>query len=262
MLKVRLYFLMYWIVTVMIRCIKGGKGAGTILNNNQENICLNDLVQTYGPLVSSICRRMVQNEEDARDAAQEAWTEILRGLPGFRGEAGLSTWIYTITSRSVMRYTQREKIYSTRFLRDYFHGDQLEVPCNIDYDKHIWIKEMCDKCLTGILHCLPAENRMAYLFRDMVQLSYADIAAILEINPETARKIVSRCRRKLKNFLNDECTLYNPEGNCKCRMKELVTDIKLPQEYLKIRLFARRANLYLESRQVLPQKNYWEKYVR
>lgn len=223
--------------------------------------CNNDIVIKYGPLVSSICRRMIQNEEDAKDAAQETWIEILKGLHKFRGKAKISTWIYTVTYHTVMRHSQKEKLYSIRFLKGYFHGEQLEVPDYIDYDKNIWIKEMCDKCLTGILHCLDGESRMAYLFRDMVQLSYKNVAEIIGKDPAMVRKIVSRSRTKLKKFLDDECILYNPSGKCKCRMKNLVTDIKLPQEYLKLRSFINRVNLYLESQKVLPQKNYWNKYM-
>jgi RNA polymerase sigma factor (sigma-70 family) len=179
----------------------------------------------------------------------------------FRGEAKISTWIYTVTYHTVMRHSQKEKLYSTRFLRGYFHGEQLEVPDYIDYDKNIWIKEMCDKCLTGILHCLDTESRMAYLFKDMVQLSYENAAEVLGKDQATVRQIVSRSRRKLRNFLNDECILYNPSGKCRCRMKNLVTDIKLPQEYLKLRGFINRANLYLESQKILPPKNYWSEFV-
>ncbi len=220
-----------------------------------------EIVNRYGALVSSICRRMIKNEEDAKDAAQEAWAEIIKGLPAFKGASKISTWIYTVTYHAAMRYSQNEKVYSTRFLRSYFHGDQLEVPCYIDYDKDIWIKEMCDKCLTGILHCLDAESRMAYLFKDMVQLSYQNIGIILDKDPVAIRKIVSRSRRKLKNFLEDECILYNPNGKCKCRMKKLVTDIQLPQEYIKLRNFIKKANIFLESQKVLPQKNDWNKYL-
>ncbi len=130
------------------------------MENNISGVCAANIAEEYGPLVSSICRRMLQNAEDAKDAAQEAWAEILKGLPTFNGEAKLSTWIYTVAYHAVMHYSQRDRIYSTRFLRDYFHGDQLEIPYDIDYDKPIWIKEMCDKCLTGILHCLDMENRL------------------------------------------------------------------------------------------------------
>lgn len=225
------------------------------------SICMNDIANTYGSLVSSICRRMIRDKEDAKDAAQEAWMEIIKGFPTFRGDAKISTWIYTVTYHTVLRYTQKERIYSIKFLRDYFHGDQLEVPCNIDYDKDIWIKEMCDKCLTGILHCLDDENRMAYLLRDVAQFSYEDISEIIEKEPAAVRKTVSRCRRKLKNFLSDECILYNPNGKCKCRMKNLVADIKLPQEYMKLRRFINKANIYLETEKILPGKNYWQKNI-
>ena len=122
------------------------------MNSSTSVLDTNTIVEKYGSLVSSICRRMIQNAEDAKDAAQEAWAEIIKGLPSFKGESKLSTWIYTVTYHSVMHFCQKDKIYSTKFLRDYFHGDSLEVPYDIDYDKSIWIKEMCDKCLTAVWH--------------------------------------------------------------------------------------------------------------
>lgn len=230
------------------------------MGNRSASISAEEIVNDYGAMVSAICRRMIRNEEDAKDAAQEAWTEILAGLDKFRGDAKISTWIYSVAYHAVMHYSQKERLYSSRFLRDYFHGEQLEVPCDIDYDREIWIKEMCDKCLTGILHCLDGESRIAYLFRDMVQLSYECIGEIIEKESAAVRQMVARSRRKLRYFLADECVLYNPHGKCKCRMGNLVTDIKLPQEYLKLRKFINRVNLFLESRQVLPQKNYWESF--
>lgn len=231
------------------------------MTQKDADINLEQLVADYGALVSSVCRRMVRNEEDAKDAAQEAWAEIIKGLSDYRGDAKLATWIYTVTYHAVLHYTKREQRYSTRFLRDYFHGDPLELPYDLDYDKPIWVKEMCDKCLTGILHCLDAESRIAFLLRDMVQLSYEEVAVILEKEPQTVRKMISRSRAKLNSFLKDECSLFNPNGSCRCRMRNLVTDIQLPQEYQKLRRFVHRANLYLESQQVLPLKNYWESYL-
>ncbi|HOH89709.1 MAG TPA: sigma-70 family RNA polymerase sigma factor, partial [Bacillota bacterium] len=92
------------------------------MNSSTSVLDTNTIVEKYGSLVSSICRRMIQNAEDAKDAAQEAWAEIIKGLPSFKGESKLSTWIYTVTYHSVMHFCQKDKIYSTKFLRDYFHG--------------------------------------------------------------------------------------------------------------------------------------------
>ena len=64
------------------------------------------VVEQYGRLVSSICWRMTQDQEAAREAAQEVWLAVLEGLPGFRGDSALSTWIYTIARRVVGRHAQ------------------------------------------------------------------------------------------------------------------------------------------------------------
>ena len=130
-----------------------------------------------------------------------------------------------------------------------------------DFDKERWVREMCDKCLTGILHCLDNESRLAYIFRDMAQLSYADIALILDKDEPAVRQTMSRARRKLRHFLNSECVLFNPQGSCRCRMRKHVEQVQLPQEYEKLRRTVQSVNLYRESEKVLPGKNYWESYL-
>lgn len=226
-----------------------------------NRISTDEIILNYGEMVTSICRRMLRNEEDAKDAAQQAWLEILEGLSGFKGEAKLSTWIYTVTYHSVIRKSKNDQHYTTKFLSDYFHGEAREIPDHVDYDHEIWIKDMCDKCLTGILHCLDLESRMAYLLRDVAQLSYETLAHIMDKDAATLRKNVERSRIKIRNFLNNECALYNPEGKCRCRMKKLVTEIKLPEEYLKVRSVVKKINVFLESQAVLPSKNYWKEFI-
>ena len=121
------------------------------------------IIAEYGPLVSSICRRMIQDEDIAKDAAQEVWMAVVKSLPSFQGKSKLSTWIYTIAYRVVMNFAKQERQYSTKFLRDYFRSGEREILHERTDDKEAWVKEMCDKCLTGMLHCLDNETRMAYI---------------------------------------------------------------------------------------------------
>jgi RNA polymerase sigma-70 factor (ECF subfamily) len=215
------------------------------------------LVKNYGQMVSAVCRRMVQDPQLAEDASQQVWLEIIKALPGFRGEAKISTWIYSITRRVVLEFAINERQYSTRFLRGYFRGDDLPAPLQYDAERDLWVREMCDKCLTGMLHCLDNESRLTYVFKDVVQLDYGEIAKIQEMNEQTIRQKVSRTRRKLRSFLKDECALVNPFGSCHCRMKKYVEEINLPQEYEKLRSIARSVNVFRDSEKVLPGKNYW-----
>ncbi len=221
-----------------------------------------ELVKEYGPLVSSICHRMIQDENLAQDASQQVWLEVIKGLPGFRGEAKISTWIYRIAYRVVLDFARNERQYTTRFLRGYFRSGDMELPEVEDFDKKIWVQEMCDKCLTGMLHCLDNESRLIYIFKDIVMLSYEEIARIQEKDEAAIRQIVSRTRKKLKRFLNNECALVNPSGNCHCRMKKWVKEVNLPQEYDKLRTISRSVNVYLESQSVLPGKNHWKRFLR
>lgn len=204
---------------------------------------------------------MIQDQNLAEDTAQEIWIQIIKNIESFRGESKLSTWIYSISYRVIMNNCKKERTYSTKFLSDYYRDGAVEVPETIDYDKAIWIKDMCNKCITGMLHCLDNESRLIYLFRDIAQLEYKEISLMFNKSEEAIRKLVSRTRKKLKNFLENECTLYNPSGKCNCRMKKLVKGIELEKEYEKIRTIAGRTNFFLESEQILPGKNYWKKLI-
>ena len=73
---------------------------------------LEELITNYGRMVSVICRRMLQDEDKVQDAAQEVWLEVIKSLPTFRKQSKISTWIYTIAYRVVLKHAQKERIYS------------------------------------------------------------------------------------------------------------------------------------------------------
>ncbi|HHZ01237.1 MAG TPA: sigma-70 family RNA polymerase sigma factor [Tissierellia bacterium] len=216
----------------------------SVINNN---LTIDYIIENYGKMVNSICRRMIQNRDTVEDAVQEVWLEVNKSLKSFRGEAKVSTWLYKITSRVVMRMAKEEHKYSTHFLSNYFHGEDIEVPQYQDFDKNLWVREMCDKCLTGTLHCLDNETRLAYILRDINMLSYSEIGEIFEKDETSIRKMVSRARNKLRNFLNDECILKNPDSKCKCRMSKWVKEVHLDEEYEKLRKTVYRVNFYRAS---------------
>lgn len=226
-----------------------------------HNICLDDIAGSYGNLVSSICNRMIIDEEVAREAAQQVWLEIVKSFPSFRGESKISTWIYTITRRTAMDFATNEKTYSMRFARDYFNAEDIDPPSDVDLDKEIWVKQMCDKCVTAILHCVDNEIRLAHIFKDVAELEYCEIAEILEKDEAAVRQMVSRSRKRINSFLKDRCTIYNPKGNCRCRITKHVREVNLAAEYEKINKITGRINFYKKSDLTLPRKNYWEKFL-
>jgi RNA polymerase sigma-70 factor (ECF subfamily) len=225
--------------------------------SENSKFTLDDIAQEYGKLVSSVCRRMITDEDIARDAAQQVWVEIVKSFPSFRGESKISTWIYTITRRIATELARNERIITTRFLNVYSFKEEFEFPVDLTIDKKIWIKQMCDKCITGILHCVDNESRLMHILRDIADLGYDEISDIMGNNPTVVRQIVTRSRKKVNAFLNNKCTLYNPDGECRCRMRRWVSEINLASEYQKIKTITSRVNFYKKSEMVLPRKNYW-----
>ena len=221
--------------------------------------CLSEnQIYEYGKMVSILSKRMISNTAIAEEAAQEVWVEVMKSLPSFREESKLSTWIYSIAKRVISKYAVNERHHSTEFLHEYITGDDRELSEQFDMDKELWIKEECDRCLTGLFHCLSNEARLIYIFRDIIGLPYNEIAEVLEKNELTVRKVLSRSRAKLRNFLNKDCRIYNPNSECKCKMNVLLEEIDLPGEYRRIRAIGKRISIFRQAEKILPTKNYWE----
>ncbi|MGM0415015.1 MAG: RNA polymerase sigma factor [Bacillota bacterium] len=217
------------------------------------------LVEKYGPMVSSLSYRMIPDSHIAEEAAQEVWYEVIKSLDSFRGESKISTWIYKIAYRVISKYWPNKRLYDENFLKHCFDGPDVRIPEEIDYDGKLWLKEQCDRCLTAVLQCLRPEKKIAYILRDGAELTYEDIAEVLDKKEVTVRKIVSRSRKKIRKFLSDQCTLYNPDGDCNCRIKDEVEDFNIGEEYEKIYSMIDEARFYAASEKVLPEKNYWKK---
>ena len=186
------------------------------------------------------------------------WLAVLEGLPGFRGESALSTWIYTIARRVVARHAQAQRTESMRLLGAAYEAPgELAPPDTPDLDHELWVREMCDLCISGMLQCLDPDVRLAYLLREVAELDYEDVALVLEVQPDAARQMVSRARRKLNRFMSGHCALANPTGACRCRMRRRVQDIDLPAQYARLRMARHQARVIKESEQVLPPKDFW-----
>ena len=167
------------------------------MTGDRMNQLSDNEIREYGKMVSILANRMISNKDVAQEAAQEVWIEILEGLPSFRGDSKLSTWIYAVGKRVISKYATNEYHHSIDFLHDFLSGDDRVAPdFASDVEKNLWIKKECDRCLTGLFHCLTNDARMVYLFRDVAQLSYNEISRIMEMDEQHIRKTVSRSRAK------------------------------------------------------------------
>jgi len=224
------------------------------------------LTATYGNIVSSLARRMIRNHETARDAAQEVWYEVLKSLPSFQGKSLFSTWLYTIARRTILNYAQKEKNWSVRFLSEVFEirrddgiPEMVKIPVE---DRSTWVKLQCSDCVTAILHCLENESRLIYLFRVLTDLNFSDLSSIFQKEEAAVRKTWSRARRKIHNFLNGHCFLYNLNGNCRCKLKKPIMALDQKREYQKVFGQSRKIFFLNKAENYYESPNFWKTFLK
>ena len=74
-----------------------------------DNQAFRSLVDQFQVPVLNICLGVVHNRQDAEDLAQEVFAEVFRSVKNFRGDSGLSTWIYRIAVNKSINFTRKQK---------------------------------------------------------------------------------------------------------------------------------------------------------
>src|SRR5215216_5024323 len=69
----------------------------------------NELILRWERPIYALAYRTIGREEDARDVCQEAFLRAFRGLPGFKGQAKFSSWLYRITLNLCRDWIRRQR---------------------------------------------------------------------------------------------------------------------------------------------------------
>jgi len=137
---------------------------------------------------------------DADDLTQDAFLKAYHHLDSFRGECSLYTWIYRI-ARNVCLDAMRRKKFRNAFKVDtLFNGGsspEFEDPSHHDpfeqKDTRYWI----DKAMAR----LPEDHRSVLVFREIQDLSYEEIAYIMNIPEGTVKSRLFKARRLMRETL-------------------------------------------------------------
>lgn len=163
------------------------------------------LVAPFERQVYYLCLRMMGNREDAQDCAQEAMLKAFRAFPTFRGEAKISTWLYTIASRCCTdELRKRREPLSLEQLRDEGYEPESEEPSV--YLRLEWSERK--RLLEAALSELPWDQRQAVVLCDLQGLSYEEAAQALDCPLGTLKSRISRARASLKRQLSIHGELF------------------------------------------------------
>lgn len=161
------------------------------------------LVLRYQTQVYSLAFRMVGNEADAQDLAQEAFVRAWRALDSFQFSSQFSTWLYRLTSNiciDFLRSQKKRKHISLTVLQD-DEQQQWDMPDHRPLPEEQIMVSQEREALAKAIASLDPEYRQVLILRIVNDCSYQQISQIMGIREGTVKSRLSRAREQLRKKL-------------------------------------------------------------
>jgi RNA polymerase sigma-70 factor, ECF subfamily len=168
------------------------------------------LVVRYQQRVFRLACRLT-SETDAPDVVQDAFMQVYRHIATFRGGAQFSTWLYRIATNAALMHRRARARRPAESLDEFLprfdaDGRLQDTPDALRIASHI--DELLDrrvlaKKAQAALDRLPDLYREAFVLRDLEELSTADVAQVLGVEPATVRQRVHRARLMVRGYLSE-----------------------------------------------------------
>ena len=170
-----------------------------------QDAALNDLMERHATPVFHFLCRMVGNEDDANDLAQETFARVFRAAASFRPGEKFSTWLFTIAAnlaRNHFRWRSRHPNVSLEAET----GDSEQslgstLPANEPAPNEQALAAERAEAVRVAVGKLPEDLREAIVLCEWEELSVAEAAKILETTPKGVESRLYRARQILRERL-------------------------------------------------------------
>lgn len=159
-------------------------------------------------LMYRFATRLCGEAEAAKDLVQETFLNAYRGYKSFRGDAQVSTWLYTIASRACMRMRRKRKGEPDRelSLEEFIPTSEGEFRLQIPVDglspEEALQNKQLRQALDQAIAKLPKKYRMVLILRDMEGLSAKDVGGIVGLNERAVKSRLHRARLFVRRELS------------------------------------------------------------
>ena len=163
------------------------------------------LVLKYQRKIMRLLSRMIRDQAEVEDVAQESFIKAYRALPQFRGESAFYTWLYRIAINTARNWLAQNKrrpsapsAYESEEGETFNETDNLTDSSNPESEMASrQIAETVNKAMND----LPEELRNAIVMREIDGMSYEDIAQSMNCPIGTVRSRIFRAREAIATRL-------------------------------------------------------------
>ncbi len=148
------------------------------------------LLRQHSAAVYRFCLRMLANEEDAQDAAQETMVKVLRNLHRYNSDWRFSTWVFGIARNTCIDEHRRRKRRRTTSEVEVVDGSASPYELTERHIRAVRLRDALDQ--------LPPLYREVLLLYHFEQLKYREIAELLDLPMGTVMNRIFRARKRLQ----------------------------------------------------------------
>jgi RNA polymerase sigma-70 factor (ECF subfamily) len=170
-----------------------------------QDTALNDLMERHAAAVFRFLCRMVGNEDDANDLAQETFVRVFKSCKSFRPGEKFSTWLFTIAANLARNHFRWRARHPNLSLDADDSGAEQSIgsalPADMPTPKEAALAGERAAAVRCAVKNLPEELREAIVLCEWEELSVAGAAAILETTPKAVESRLYRARGILRERL-------------------------------------------------------------
>src|SRR6266487_1274758 len=168
-----------------------------------DTVAFEELVERHQALVAGTVARMLGSNSDVEDIAQQVFIRVWKSASRYVPRAKFTTWLLKITRNLVFNELRRTKRRAQVPLESEASADEpaLKDESNPAPDASLLEVELRKAIEEAIMH-LPETQRMAMVLRRYEQLSYEQIAEVLDLSVPAVKSVLFRARTELRSRLS------------------------------------------------------------
>lgn len=168
-----------------------------------------ELVRLHGPRMLAVARRLMREEEEARDAHQDALVRVLESVEGFSGRSLLSTWLYRVVVNSCLMRLRARRRRREVPLADLPAGGLGPADSSWDPTDSI-LRRQRRRILRKCIEQLPEAYRTVLVLRDLEELDTRETACLLSTTRNAVKIRLHRAHRAVAELVHEDLARSAP----------------------------------------------------
>jgi RNA polymerase sigma-70 factor (ECF subfamily) len=173
-----------------------------------DDAAFEELVEHHAPALLAVTRRILRDEDEARDAVQETFVAAFRGIDNFQSESRISTWLHRIAVNCALmkvRIRERRREDDVDALLPHFDPDGHQDRSTVSWPEtaeEILQREQSCALVRQCIDQLPEPYRVVLVLRDIEQLPPDVVAEKLQTTRDNVKVKLHRARQALRTLLD------------------------------------------------------------